>query len=394
MPAPYKDAYYQLVLHPVEACANLNELYYNTALNKLYAAQGRADANFTAERVKQLFAKDAEISNYYNKVLAGGKWDHMMDQTHIGYTYWQQPPVDKMPDVKTLGLPASPQMGVAVEGSESWWPHESGKPVLPAFSPLEKGGHYVEIFNRGQGEFDFTAASAAPYVTVSAKNGRITTGQRLWVNVDWAKAPNGMHRVQLTFTGLNNRVTVGAVINNLSPSLEKGFYENDGYVSMEAAHYSKAVRSASAGWQIIPAYGRTLSGVMPSPATIKRQSPGGSSPHLEYEFNLTDTGFVKVKAYISPTLDFKNAEGLHYAVSIDNEPSQQVNIDADESQAGWSNDVARNIKVLTTSHRIGKPGKHILKYWMVDPAVVLQKIVIDAGGEKPCYLGPPESFRK
>ena len=23
----------------------------------------------------------------------------MMDQTHIGYTYWQQPPVNKMPEV-------------------------------------------------------------------------------------------------------------------------------------------------------------------------------------------------------------------------------------------------------------------------------------------------------
>jgi hypothetical protein len=33
----------------------------------------------------------------------------------------------------------------------------------------------------------------------------------------------------------------------------------------------------------------------------------------------------------------------------------------------------------------------VLKFWVLEPGVVLHKLVIDAGGLKPSYLGPPES---
>ncbi|MDZ7374197.1 MAG: glycosyl hydrolase 115 family protein, partial [candidate division KSB1 bacterium] len=50
MPAEYRDAFYQLVLHPVEACANLNDLYATVGKNRLYARQGRAATNDLARR--------------------------------------------------------------------------------------------------------------------------------------------------------------------------------------------------------------------------------------------------------------------------------------------------------------------------------------------------------
>ncbi|WP_259069888.1 glycosyl hydrolase 115 family protein [Mucilaginibacter sp. X4EP1] len=391
----YKDAYYQLVLHPVEACSNLNELYFAAAKNKLYAAQGRAAVNIMADSVKQFYVRDSAISHYYNKVLANGKWDHMMDQTHIGYTYWQEPRVNKMPAVIMADLPVSSQiqMGVAVEGSVLWWPQEQSKAILPEFGRGEQNRHYIEIFNRGQGSFDFTITTTEPFITVEPRVGKVSTQQRIWVNVDWTKVPAGTQRAPIAITDASgNKIVVDATINNTIPADAPGFHENNGYVSIEAEHYTKAVNNTAVKWMLIPDYGRTLSGMMPSPVTAKKQQLGGNSPHLEYEVNLTDTGAVKVEAYISPTIDFTNTDGLHYAVSIDDEQPQVVNINADKSEASWSKDVSNNIKILTTTHQISKPGKHILKYWMVDPAVVLQKIVINAGGEKPSYLGPPESY--
>jgi hypothetical protein len=70
-----------------------------------------------------------------------------------------------------------------------------------------------------------------------------------------------------------------------------------------------------------------------------------------------------------------------------------VNVSADSSLRAWEQSVSDNVIIGSTRHQLAKPGEHVLEFWLVDPGVVLQKIVVDAGGLKPSYLGPPESWR-
>jgi len=113
--AGYRDAYDQLVLHPVRALANLDALYHVVALDRLHARQGRASANGLADSARRLFARDAELTRWYNERIAGGRWNHMMDQTHIGYTYWQEPPRNQMPRVDLIQVPAAAELGVTTD---------------------------------------------------------------------------------------------------------------------------------------------------------------------------------------------------------------------------------------------------------------------------------------
>jgi hypothetical protein len=399
-----QDAYYQLVLHPIRACANLNELYEAVAMNRLHAGQGRATANEMAKKVRALFAKDAEISLYYNKVLAGGKWNHMMDQTHIGYTTWQQPDQNTMPEVKEITLPKNAEMGVSIEGSESWWPMDGGEAVLPGFDPYNRQSHTIEVFNRGMTHFEFTATPGQPWVTVTPSKGTVNQQERLRVGVDWKRAPTGRRKVPVTITRPGgNRVVVWAVIFNPGspkPDDVEGFVEGNGYVSIEAEHYTRAVDAPSVRWQRIFDFGRTLSGMTPMPVTAPSRRPAGDSPRLEYRMVLFNSGEVKVQVYCSPTQNYHNTQGLRYAVSFDGGPPQTINIHSNDTipdwkyPPAWNEAVGRNIKVTVSKHLIEKPGEHVLKFWMIDPGIVLQKLVVDTGGLQSSYLGPPESFHR
>jgi hypothetical protein len=301
LPADYQDAYFQLVLHPVKACANLQAMYAAVSWNHYAAAQQWAAANKAADEVAERYAADSMITLAYHQ-LGNGKWNYMMDQTHIGYTYWQQPLTNKMPMVEHV-------------------------PAASAIDPPAT---------------DTITVTAASLIPASSKG--------------------------------------------------KAFYERDKYVSIEADHFTRKINANGIQWQVLPDHGKTGSAVTPFPVTASAQTPGGNSPHLQYEFYTYDSGLVKVQAYFSPTLNLFNTDGLRYAVSIDEEAPQKITINKDDNNVRtWEGWVANSIIIKTTPHAITRPGKHILKYWMVDPAVVLQKLVLDMGGLGPSYLGPPET---
>ncbi len=127
-----RDAYREIILFPVQALSNIYEMYYSQAMNLLLADRGDPAANAWADRVESCFERDAALMKEYNEDIAGGKWNGMMIQKHIGYTSWNDNfPSDRLPLVRRVSdtapggfsFPLDPRGFTAIE-AEHWYRNE------------------------------------------------------------------------------------------------------------------------------------------------------------------------------------------------------------------------------------------------------------------------------
>ncbi|MPT30478.1 MAG: glycosyhydrolase [Chryseobacterium sp.] len=278
IPAEYQDAYFQLVLYPIDACSNLYEMYYAVAKNKELAAKKDVEANVYADKVKECFDRNAYLDNQYNNVIAGGKWQHMMDQMRIGYKAWFDGKENIMPEVTRV--------------SESEVPKD------------------------------------------------------------------------------------------------KVFQEKNGYVSIEAENFARNNNSSRINWEVIPDFGKTKSGVTTFPQNAYPKAD--ENIYLEYDVNFESKGEFEVQLLLAPTLNFNHNKGLRYEISFDGGTPQVVNFNGHyKGELGrWQSE---HIIKSATKHQIAQPGKHTLRFRVLEPGIVLEKILINTGGLKPSYLGAPES---
>jgi len=406
LPPEQKDAYYELVLHPTLACGNLVDLFIAAGRNALFARQGRASANAQAARVRALFKKDQDLSDYYNNVLAGGKWLHMMDQPHIGYTSWGPPNRNIMPRVTEITLPDTSDLGVAVDGSTSAWPGGSGEPTLPAFDSLNPQRSYVDVFARGSKPIEFKTAADQPWIVLKEdKAPGVGDDRRIWVDVDWSKAPVGQTQGAVTISGGTNtpvtvRLTANKATTEQAREAQGCFGGLVGPISFLAADAAANIPVGKVRWEKLPDYGRVPAAMEVFPVTADTLQPPNPAPRLEYPVYFARAGTYNVDVITSPTMDVIPTRGLGLALSVDDQPPQVINAfssatykDEDFLGRNYNENTRNNTRVMHYKQTVRTPGKHTLKIHMVDPTVVVMKVVIHGAPLPSSYFGPPESFR-
>ncbi|MBP5513666.1 MAG: glycosyl hydrolase 115 family protein [Bacteroidaceae bacterium] len=288
MPYEMQDAFYQLVEYPAVASAGLAKIY-------LAATMG------DSVTMQTLFERDKQMTDKYNKIIAGGKWDGMMLDKHIGYRMWS------MPDDNTLPMVSKVKNKEIVEPSET---------------------------------------------------------------------------------------------------------------AIMAHDYTRRTDSGDARWTFLPGLGRGKGNMGIEPVTAKSR-PDGDGATLEYDVTFSQSGKQKLALGILPTNDVNPARGLRVGIRIDN--GQMHTIDARQGYVDTFNEytkenIARskvlkplprpandiylsgfrqpmrsevfdNLRWLSIDIDVPTDGKHTIKVVMIDPEIVVEKLIINPDNEHPSYHG-------
>lgn len=237
LPVAMRPCFFESVYYPVKCCELLNKALLYAQKNRWYATQQRAATSDLADMSKACFDSVYAITDEYNSML-GGKWRYVITmKQERSQSYYEKP---KTYSVK---LEEKPQLAVWPEG-EQLTSGQLGQHRLPTFNGLLPASYMVDVYNQGNGTLSWKALASKPWIRLSASKGKTVKQQRVDVSIDWTKLPLGNANGEIEFTDNNGgrQVVLVSAFNPVKPQLTATtpvFIEDNGYVSIDAAHFSR-----------------------------------------------------------------------------------------------------------------------------------------------------------
>lgn len=392
--ASQQTAFYELVYYPVVGSSLMNKkfLYRDKAL--LYAKEGRLSANNFTALSSNAYKEIVSETQYYNTKLANGKWANVMSMKPRDLPVYQEPKLDIKLQPQAFNWQAIP------EGFTFSDPLKSAAPALklPLFNQVKPLKHFVDIYLCKAEVLNYSVTASHSWIKVSQQAGKLLPGgsqsqQRIWVTVDWAKAPQTSQLQGQVVVKAANRsfsIAIEAVRNNIADLKNyNGAVEANGYIAINAASYNAQDNAKAKSWAVIDGLGYSGKSLQAVPLTVATPDTAmaviKANPSLSYNFYTLNTTPAEVKIYTLPTFPVNNNFGMRYAVSVDNEPLTILNFKTVGRSNEWKQNVLSNTTVKSVKINSLPAGKHQLKIYLVDPGVILDRILIDLGGLKPFY---------
>lgn len=388
-------AFFQLVYYPVRGASLINKKFLYRDKSYLYAQQQRQSAFEYAQLSKDVYDSIRMETEYYNNQLSGGKWKYMMSDQP------RKLPVFLDPVLPEIRIDTRHSWGIAPEGwvkKDSSLANDTEEYTLPGIDPYHRQTYFIDIFLQENKKLDWKAVASAPWIKLSATMGRLLPEngrrqKRLQVQVDWSKiVPIEMQSGEIRFSAAGREITVKIQVEFPAMPNFKGFIENNGYISLQAAHYSRLQNQSVSQWETLPGPGYSGESLLAvNDAAVGTEAFTDSTfiktsnAYVEYDFYTFTSAIARLTVFSLPTHPLNNHYNMRYAVSVDNGPLKIINFKTTGRSEEWKQNVLRNRAERKLDLSYLESGAHRLRIYAIDPGVILDGMLIDLGGLRTGY---------
>jgi hypothetical protein len=306
--------------------------------------------------------------------------------------------VYQKPKISVSKKDMSAQFVAKAEGSK-----DSVQQKLPVFSRYLDKKYFVDLYLTTDTTISYQLSPSASWIRVSKTNGVLsaknaTADERLWVDVDWSKAPAQRASGFITVKGGNAEYRIDVIADNTEVRELKdfeGFIESDGHIAINASSFNKVNNTAGRRWEVLDATAAGRQWVEAFPLSAKAETEEAQvlkNPSLEYNFYNFNSADANINVYTIPTHPLSNQYEMRYAVRVDDGPISILNFKTVGRSQEWKENVLRNYAIKSVFIPQLKPGKHKLSIYMVDPGVILDRIFISFDGRQLPYGTVEETF--
>jgi Gylcosyl hydrolase family 115 C-terminal domain len=415
-PESHRPSIFQLVLHPIRASYIFTALQIALGRNQLYARQRRNYTNTLAQQVLDLFDADFALSEEFHALL-NGKWNHIMMQPHYGFgDTWHAPSRDMISGLcyvqrRQNSNPISGQMGIAVEGCEGVRPgrcneesdrtHPSRRDLVPGLTlgNMTRYGpesRWFDVYTRGSPSIHWAASVPYSWINLSAQSGTLVPGEedaRVVIMIEWDQVPvNFKEEVLIDIRSVEGdfeQIHL-PILGRQIPEAFSGFVEADGHISIPAPCCDFAP-----SYRVLPEVGRYSTG-----SIALHPDSGQQSDYLKYDtYFFTKPNTFEILLYFNMTLDVDPNHPMEYDLLVGDElkTHKLVPQSAKDGQLpeGWDEAVQNCVwvKKHVFSGEKFRAGAHAIQVKLKHSNLLLENLVVDLGGVRESYLGPPPSFR-
>ena len=410
LPVAAKDAFYEQMLHAVRSARDVARMNVYWWKHLQAVEQGRYGSSLVYKDLSLAAVQDIKAAQNVYWTLNSGKWDHAIDYEQFGRgrtgengetwtSYNWNPGMTMIGESNFKSV--NPGTGIGAQADNADKP---GDATLK-FHNLTQDVHYFDVFGKGEEASEWSVEAVPEWVKLTDAEGTLVSGgsvyteTRVLVSIDWKQVTESKTGTITVKNAGNETVATFTVEATVEAShlneKSRGYQETNGYVMLEAEHYSRTTAgSDGAEWTVVNHMGqrgdslRVVGGTNAQVAVDTNANAKSSTATVEYDIYFSKTGTYKGYAFRMPSFDEVTLTCRTGVALDDGNVTLLRGLASVKSGGGWdwptpewefSNVIKNQAEMLPFEINVQQAGWHTLKLYRYSPDQMFDRILLAQG---------------